>query len=241
MHTLERRDGNGEGGLHREQADPSRDVVLFDLDGTLLNTYDAILNSLRYATGKVLGAPLPDEELTLRVGQPLQTQIEHFTDDPAKQEEILLTYRADNEDDLNSGISPFPGIREAVERLRLRGFRCGVVTSKRHAVAQDSLEHFGLMELFDVLIGLEDSERHKPDPEPLLRGAEAMGAGLENCIYVGDSPYDLQAARAAGIPSVGVTYGVFFGRDVLEPEDPAQLVDDPASIPEACMAIRDQG
>lgn len=215
-----------------------RDVVLFDLDGTLLNTYNAILSSLRYATEKVLGAPLPDKELTMRVGQPLKTQIEHFTDDPALQEELLLVYRADNENDLNKGISPFDGVRQMLDELSLHGFRCGVVTSKRRAIALDSLEYFGLTEWIEQLVGLEDSERHKPDPQPLQVGAQAMGAPLDECIYVGDSPYDIQAAHAAGIPSIGVTYGLFFSRDEVEQERPTLLVDSVDGIVAACESLR---
>lgn len=214
-----------------------KSVVLFDLDGTLIDTYQAILDSLRYATNEVLGAPLPDDVLLERVGQPLATQILYFTDDPKLQEILLTTYRAHNEHDLNAGISPLEGIVQAIEQLKSEGFRCAVVTSKRHTVAQGSLEYFDMMPLFELLIGLEDCTEHKPLPQPLIRGAQAMGVSVDECIYVGDSPYDIQAAHAAGMTSLGVTYGKFFSREVLEEQHPTMLVDSTEQIPAACMQL----
>ncbi len=213
-----------------------RDVVLFDLDGTVLDTHDAILESLRYATRVVLGAPLPDEVLVAKVGQPLATQMRTFAPDPEVAEELLRVYRANNEQDLNVHIEPFPGIEQVFSALRAEGFTVGVVTSKRHALAESSLIHFGLRDYLACVNGMEDSAGHKPDPDPLIQVAQDLEVPLDRCLYIGDSPYDLQAARAAGIPSIGVTWGKFFSRAVLEPERPQRLID---SMDELLPAIRD--
>lgn len=219
-----------------------RNVVLFDLDGTVLDTYSAILDSLRYATEKVLGASLPDAELTSKVGQPLVTQMKTFAEDHGYgqdvADELTRVYRAYNEKDLDARISYFEGIPEALAALQAAGYRLAVVTSKRHGLAQASVEHFGLMpKYFERLNGAEDSVCHKPDPDPLIQMAKDLGVSVDQCIYVGDSPYDLHAAYAAGMPSIGVTWGKFFVREVLEPEHPAVIIDAPDQLPAAVKEL----
>lgn len=208
-----------------------RDVVLFDLDGTVLDTYAAILDSLQYATRTVLGAALPDDELVSMVGQPLVTQMRVFAGgDEALAQRLLVTYRAYNEAGLDDRIAPFAGVPEAFEALRAQGFTVGVVTSKRRGLAEQSLIHFGLCEGLACVRGVEDSTAHKPDPDPLLHAAEALGVDAGQCLYVGDSPFDIQAAHAADMPCVGVTWGKFFSRTQLEGERPSVLIDDPAEL-----------
>lgn len=217
-----------------EQAHP---IALFDLDGTLLDTYQAILDSMRFATDKVLGKALPDEVLLERVGQPLVTQMSYFTDDQALRDELLMTYRTHNEDNLNEGIAPFKGIVEVLEELQVRGFVCGVVTSKRHSLAQESFEYFNMMDFFGTLVGFEDSIDHKPDPEPLLVAAQNMDATVDQCIYIGDSPFDIAAAHAANMKSIAVSYGKFFDAETLAQQEPSFLVSSPEEIVEACVTL----
>ena len=212
-------------------------IALFDLDGTLLDTHYAILDSMRFVTERVFGKPLPDEQLLERVGQPLATQMAYFTDDVEKRDELLMLYRTYNENNLNEHIEPFKGIIEAIEELQVRGFECAVVTSKRHTIAQESLEYFNMMDFFGTLVGLEDTDEHKPNPAPLIKAAEEMDASLDQCIYIGDSPFDIQAARAAVIPMVAVTYGKFFTKEDLAKEAPQVLVESPEGIVDACVAI----
>ncbi len=212
-------------------------IALFDLDGTLLDTHQAILESMRFATEQVLGSPLPDEVLLERVGQPLVTQMTYFTDDKEKQDELLMTYRTHNEDNLNEGIAPFDGIIEVLHELQVRGFECGVVTSKRHCLADDSFEHFNMQDFFGTLVGFEDSTDHKPKPEPLLVAAKNLDAAIDQCIYIGDSPYDIEAAHAANMKCVAVTYGKFFDEERLAQENPDFIVTSPEEIVEACETL----
>lgn len=213
---------------------PKRDVALFDLDGTVLDTYAPILESMRYATKTVFGEALPDSKLVSMVGQPLVTQMQAFAAERGcgseVADELTRVYREYNERDLDEKSFPFPGIPEAIASLKNAGFTVGVVTSKRAVLATKSLKAHGLFDAFACVNGAEDSTAHKPDPDPLLTAAKKLGVSPDRCVYVGDSPYDLQAAHAANMSCVGVTWGKFFGRDILLEQMPSVLIASPEEL-----------
>lgn len=213
---------------------PKRDVALFDLDGTVLDTYAPILESMRYATKMVFGEALPDSKLVSMVGQPLVTQMQAFAAERGcgseVADELTRVYRKYNERDLDEKSFPFPGIPEAIASLKNAGFTVGVVTSKRAVLATKSLKAHGLFDAFACVNGAEDSTAHKPDPDPLLTAAKKLGVSPDRCVYVGDSPYDLQAAHAANMPCVGVTWGKFFGREILLEQMPSVLIASPEEL-----------
>lgn len=213
---------------------PKRDVALFDLDGTVLDTYAPILESMRYATKMVFGEALPDSKLVSMVGQPLVTQMQAFAAERGcgseVADELTRVYREYNERDLDEKSFPFPGVPEAIASLKNVGFTVGVVTSKRAVLATKSLKAHGLFDAFACVNGAEDSTAHKPDPDPLLTAAKKLGVSPDRCVYVGDSPYDLQAAHAANMPCVGVAWGKFFGRDILLEQMPSVLIASPEEL-----------
>lgn len=213
---------------------PKRDVALFDLDGTVLDTYAPILESMRYATKTVFGEALPDSKLVSMVGQPLVTQMQAFAAERGcgseVADELTRVYREYNERDLDEKSFPFPGIPEAIASLKNAGFTVGVVTSKRAVLATKSLKAHGLFDVFACVNGVEDSTAHKPDPDPLLTAAKKLGVSPDRCVYVGDSPYDLQAAHAANMPCVGVAWGKFFGREILLEQMPSVLIASPEEL-----------
>ena len=213
---------------------PKRDVALFDLDGTVLDTYAPILESMRYATKTVFGEALPDSKLVSMVGQPLVTQMQAFAAERGcgseVADELTRVYREYNERDLDEKSFPFPGIPEAIASLKNAGFTVGVVTSKRAVLATKSLKAHGLFDVFACVNGAEDSTAHKPDPDPLLTAAKKLGVSPDRCVYVGDSPYDLQAAHAANLPCVGVAWGKFFGREILLEQMPSVLIASPEEL-----------
>lgn len=227
-----------EHGEHLLNSTPQvRDVVLFDLDGTVLDTHDAILDSMRYATRQVLGTIVPDEVLVAEVGQPLVTQMRTLAPDEETAQELLVTYRSSNERGLDQKTAPFAGIEELICTLKDEGFTVAVVTSKREALASSSLRAFGLYDLFALVNGMESSKGHKPDPDPLIQAAADLEVPLERCLYIGDSPYDIQAAHAAHVPCAGVTWGGFFSREVLQAEAPQMIVDTMAELHDAIIAL----
>ena len=201
-------------------------AALFDFDGTLVDTTEMIFQSMRHATTSVLGREdIPREELLANVGQPLPRQMEIL--DAEKAELLLESYRAHHEENHDDLIREFPGIAESLQRLRAAGVKVAVVTSKRRRSVEMALEALPSLDLVvDRFVTLEDTTEHKPNPEPLLKGLELVGnVPKENAVYVGDSPFDVQAAKAAGLRSVAVSWGAF-PEETLREAGPDHLVPD---------------
>jgi pyrophosphatase PpaX len=114
---------------------------------------------------------------------------------------------------------------DVLERLRDNGQRLGIVTAKRRDTAELAFENVPLGHFFEVMVGGDETEKHKPDPEPLLLGAERLGADPAQTAYVGDSPFDVLAAQAAGMYAVAVTWGRIHDRSKLEAAEPGAIVD----------------
>jgi pyrophosphatase PpaX len=198
-------------------------VVLFDLDGTVIDSGGIILASMRHATREVLGREYADEELMRAVvGPGLEAQMQAF--DPERVDELVRVYRAHNEP-LHEELVCCAGMEHVLERLQADGRRLGVVTAKRRSTVELAFEHVPLGHLFEAIVGGDETDRHKPDPEPLLLAAERLGARPEDTVYVGDSPFDVRAAKAAGMGSVAVTWGRIHDRSRLEREQPDAIVD----------------
>jgi pyrophosphatase PpaX len=133
-------------------------------------------------------------------------------------------YRAHNEP-LHDDLEACAGIQDVLVRLRGEGRRLGVVTAKRRSTVALAFARVPLGHLFEAVVGGDETERHKPDPEPLLLGAERLGADPAATAYVGDSPFDVRAAKAAGMCAVAVTWGRIHDRSRLEAERPDAIVD----------------
>jgi pyrophosphatase PpaX len=197
---------------------PRFPVVLFDLDGTVVDSGAIILASMRHATREVLGAEYRDEELLQAVGGPgLEAQFAVFSPDDV--DELVRVYRAHNEP-LHDELEACAGMEDVIVRLHKEGRRLGVVTAKRRATVELAFARVPLAHLFETVVGGDETEKHKPDPEPLLLAAERLGVDPATAAYVGDSPFDIRAAKAAGMYAVAVTWGRIHDRTKLEREEP---------------------
>ena len=212
-------------------------AALFDFDGTLVDTTDLIYQSMRHAAGEVLGREVSREVLMANVGQPLPRQMELLSAQHA--EALLDSYRLHNEENHDALIQEFPGVEESLARLRSAGVQVAVVTSKRRFSVDMALKTFpGLGEVVDQWVTMEDTTEHKPRPEPLLKGLELLGGiSREEAAYVGDSPFDVAAAKAAGVKSVAVSWGAF-SEDTLRAAEPDHLVPDIDAAVDALLRMR---
>jgi pyrophosphatase PpaX len=226
---------NGAGG--EQDRFGAVEAVLFDLDGTLIDTVALILASMRHATAAVLGEALPDDVLLHNVGVPLRVQMGEFSAERA--EELLAAYRAHNALVHDELVAEYPGTEEGLESLRSGGYRLAVVTSKSREVAMRGLSAFDLQGYFETVVGYEDTAIHKPEPEPLLEAARRLGVSIGSCAYVGDSPHDMNAALAAGAVPVAALWGPFRER-VTEP-GPAAGIESVGELAELLGRARSGG
>lgn len=216
---------------------PGYDPVLFDLDGTVVDTVELIRASFRHATRTVLGTVLPDEEIMRFVGQPLMTQMRQLSEEHAQ--ELCDTYREHNHRVHDELIRGYEGVEEMLAALRRHGRRIGLVTSKSGKPTAMAFRSLDLERYFDVIITADDTTKHKPAPEPLLLCLERLAppdlpADPAGAIYIGDSPFDIQAGQAAGMATAAVTWGIF-SRAALEASGPTYILERPGDVVRVCV------
>jgi pyrophosphatase PpaX len=180
-------------------------TVLFDLDGTLIDSGAMILASFRHATRTVLRRELPDEELAAVVGGPnIVEQMRAI--DAAQADELVRVYREHNAP-LHAKLQAFAGIEKVLRTLRREGRRLGIVTAKRRATVDLAFDVLPLERYFDAIVTSDSTTRSKPDPEPVRRALELLGARADEAAFVGDSPFDMAAGKAAGVFTIAVAWG----------------------------------
>jgi pyrophosphatase PpaX len=202
--------------------------VLFDLDGTIVDSGWMILESFRHATKSVLCREIPDEVLLARVGSGhLEEQMREF--DTEKADELARVYRQ-HYAPLHSELRAFPGMLDLLERLRAEGRTLGIVSAKRHDVVELAFEALGFGDVMDVVVGSDGAPRGKPYPDQILVALDRLGADPDDTAYVGDAPFDVAAAKAAGVHAIGVTWGGIHARERMEAEKPDAVVDTPEEL-----------
>jgi pyrophosphatase PpaX len=191
-------------------------AIAFDLDGTLVNTLPAIHAAFNGVLAPIIGRPIPEDEVVSRLG-PRAVDIMRIYD-PENAETLIHTY-LDYYLSIHLDHSVlYPGIAELIETLAGRGLKLGVVTSKRRQTAIPTLEHFGLMKHFTTVITEDDVGALKPDPEPILKTAEALGVDRSDMLVIGDNPTDMLGAHAAGSFGGAALWG-YYGEKVRQLAD----------------------
>jgi len=198
---------------------PRRPTVLFDLDGTLIDSIELILNSARYAFEKLDRECPPDSEWTAGIGIPLFTMFGRYAKDAADQAALIAAYREYQLANHDRLIRCYDDVVDTVAMLSASGHELGIVTSKSEALAMRGLAHVGLARFMDTVVGCDSSTRHKPDPEPVQIALHRLDCAPENAVFVGDSVHDILAGNAAGVTTLAATWGAFKKAD-LEPGKP---------------------
>lgn len=206
-------------------------TFLFDLDGTLIDSVELILRSYRHTLMTHLGAAPPDEQWLRGLGTPLASQLRGFVSSEADVAAMVTTYREYNEAHHDTLVREYPGVLPAVRELRSRGATLGVVTSKLRTNSRRGLARCGFDGLFDVIVAADDVARHKPHPEPVERALSLLDADARATVFIGDSPHDLAAGRAAGVRTAAALWGPF-PRSTLEPHQPDHWLELPRHISE---------
>jgi pyrophosphatase PpaX len=180
-------------------------AILFDLDGTLIDSIELIVRSFQHATETHLGAPLTREEIIPTIGRSLTGELERIA--PGSGAALLVTYRAFMFANHDAFVTVYPGIFDLLTALRARGLPTGIVTSKARISAAPSFARFLLDREMSAIVVEDDTARHKPHPDPLLHAARLLGLAPAACWYIGDSTHDMIAARAAGMTGIGAAWG----------------------------------
>jgi pyrophosphatase PpaX len=204
-------------------------IVLFDLDGTLIDSGPIILASMQHAVRTVLGREIPPAELQMSIGgQGIVAQMNAI--DAEHADELLAAYKEHN-DGLHETLEAFDDLLALLPGLKAEGRKLGIVTAKRHRTVALALDRFpALANAFDVVVGFEDTDRHKPEPDPVLLAVEKLGAAPHEAVYVGDSPFDIGAAKAAGVFAVAVGWGGIHPDERLLAEEPDAFVHTPEEL-----------
>lgn len=206
-----------------------RKAVLFDLDGTLLDSIDLIVASWDHTVAVHGLSPPPELDIRQCIGRSLDDLFGALGLHEGTAAAAIRTYREHNLAHHDAGTAPYPGAAELVRALRSLGRPIAIVTGKRRVGAFRGLERLGLRDAFDVVIGADDTARGKPHPDPALLACERLRVAPESAWFVGDSVQDLRCARAAGTGSIAVTWGAM-GEASLRAEAPDHVVSSMADL-----------
>jgi pyrophosphatase PpaX len=205
-------------------------AVLFDLDGTLIDSIELILNSARHAFQGRDGHVPSDAEWLTGVGIPLATMFRRYARDDAEVDALIAKYREYQLANHDRLVKCYDQVLETVDFIRAAGHPVAVVTSKTGWLAKRGLDHVGLGPHFDVIVGCDICQRHKPDPEPVFIALEKLGYEPGEAAFVGDSVYDIEAGNAAGVTTIAALWGPF-SREDLTASRPTFFLDRMADLP----------
>ena len=207
----------------------SLSTYLFDLDGTLIDTTELIMSSFRHTMQTHLDRVPPEAEWRAGFGTPLRPQLARYAEGNTELDALIVTYREYQWANHDRLVSSFPGVPEVLVELADRGAQLGVVTSKNRTGALHGLRHCGLDEFFEVLVSADDVTKHKPDPTPVVAALVRLETPSEGAVFIGDSPFDCMAGRAAGVSTAAALWGAF-DRDTLEPQMPDHWLECPEQV-----------
>ena len=210
---------------------PTLRTVLFDLDGTLIDSLRLILDSYHHTLAQHGLPARTDEDWLKGVGTPLTVQLAEWRDEPGTLEAMIATYREYNLRHHDQMVTVYPGVVDAVREIKAAGLQTGLVTSKNRNGALRGLRLVGLEAVMDVLVCADEVTNPKPHPEPVEMAVSLLGADPATTVYVGDSLHDMHSGRAAGVRTAAALWGPF-GRAHLESAHPDYWLEAPGDLAE---------
>jgi pyrophosphatase PpaX len=202
-------------------------TVLFDLDGTLIDTNELIISSFLHTLEHYYPSQYKREDVLPFLGPTLRETFE--TMDPTKVDEMIATYRKYNLSHHDTLVTEFPTVLDTVKDLKEKGYKVGIVTTKLSDVVIKGLKLTKLDTYFDVIVALDHVEKAKPDPEPILNALNQLDSKPEEAIMVGDNYHDILAGKNAGTKTAGVAWTIK-GKDYLEQFEPDYILEEMADI-----------
>ena len=209
------------------------DTVLFDFDGTIMDTNDVIIGSWQHVYRTLRGEEGDLDYILSTFGEPLEYSM--MTSFPEVDvEESVRIYRDWHRERFLDMIKLFPGITEMLQEVKARGYKTGIASSRLRLTLEQGLDKYDLGKYFDAIVAVEDTENPKPAPDIVLKTLELLDAKPENAIMVGDSRLDILCARNAGVQSVLVAWSATLAgktkEDFAPGEAPDHIIDKPGDL-----------
>ncbi|MET3576709.1 pyrophosphatase PpaX [Bhargavaea ullalensis] len=179
-------------------------TILFDFDGTLLDTNELIIQTFMAVLGKHYPGRFDREDCLSFIGPSLKETFDSI--DPAMTEQLVREYREWNAEMHDEMVAEYPAVTETLRLLKAKGLKLAVVSTKRRDVLARGMALMGVEDVFDCVIGLDDVTRPKPDPEPLQKAMDLLGAEPSRTLMVGDNSHDIEGGKNAGTRTAGVAW-----------------------------------
>ncbi|HVT40519.1 MAG TPA: HAD-IA family hydrolase [Gemmatimonadaceae bacterium] len=205
-------------------------AVLFDLDGTLIDSIALIVDAMHHAFEGFSGPTPADTDWMAGIGTPLSKQLALYARNGAELETLRDRYRSYQAIHHDTRVREFPGTTDVLASLHGRGLAMALVTSKMDALARRGLDLTGLARFIPVVVGADAVTKHKPGPEPVLLALERLGVSADAAAFVGDSPHDIASGNAAGVTTIGALWGPFT-REQIAVANPAHFIADIRELP----------
>ena len=202
-------------------------TILFDLDGTLIDTNELIIASFTHTLGQYSDHAYSREDILEFIGPPLIDSFKQV--DPNRVDEMIQTYRDHNLTNHNTYVRAYPTVVDTMKQLKKAGYNLGIVTTKINDTAELGLKVTGMEGIFDVLIGLDDVTHAKPHPEPIIKALDQLNATASSTLMVGDNYHDIESGKNAGTKTAGVAWTIK-GREVLEAYQPDYMLEEMSDL-----------
>ncbi len=200
-------------------------TILFDFDGTVMDTNGVIINSWQHTFRTLEGKERTEDEIINTFGEPLAITMEKLLPNVPVDEGVKI-YRSYHYENFSDLITVFPGVIELLKKLKKEGYKTAVVTSRMMYTTKQGLDKYDLNDYFDAIVTCEDTNKHKPDPEPINIALEKLNAKPQEAIMLGDSMFDILCAKNAGVKSVLVGWALAVNEeDKNGPDAPDYIIE----------------